>query len=89
MQTKKGAVANDSASTAPVVTVHDRLAAGLYPENRARIHGEDAVRLPHELSPKSIDLREDQAIPDEVNGPKRHGHDRVTGATVRSRTQMP
>ena len=50
VQTEKGAVANDSASLTPGVTVHDRLTAVLYPEKRARIHGEDAVRLPHELS---------------------------------------
>ena len=78
VQTKKGAVADDSASTAPAVTVHNRLTAGLYPENRARIHGEDAVRLPHELLPKSVDLRGDQGIPDALNGPVRHGHDLVT-----------
>ena len=58
VQTKKGAVANDSALAAPAVTVHDRLAAGLYPENRARIHGEDAVRLPHELLPSPLTFEE-------------------------------
>ena len=58
VQTKKGAVANDSALAAPAVTVHDRLTAGLYPENRARIHGEDAVRLPHELLPSPLTFEE-------------------------------
>jgi hypothetical protein len=50
LQTEKGAVANDSASLGPDVTKHDRLTAVTYPEQRARIHGEDAARVPHGLS---------------------------------------
>src|ERR1700753_2383817 len=50
---------------APGVTVHDRPNAAPYEEQRARIRGGDAARVPHEGSPKSVDTEDFSVTRDE------------------------
>jgi len=76
-QTERDAVASDSASENRHATVHDRLNAVSYAEDRACIHGEDAARLSHGSLLRFSVSEDFRVARDEVTAVQRRVNDTV------------